>query len=127
VAYNLFEFVNAAGKFPFRAWRQDLDKTQAARLQVKLDLLRTSGPDLSPGLLAGTSSGQIKKLRVQGNVKLRPRLCYGPILNDLEFSLLLGVFERDDKSVPANADDIAVDLRLQIIADPQNRRQPYVK
>jgi len=126
VSYNLYEYVNYAGKSTFSLWANALAIAQRAKLQVKLNLLRTVGPDLPPTLLAGTSSGHIKKLKVKGNVQLRPRLCIGPIDQGREFSLLLGVTEVNMKSVPPDADEIAVQRRLDIIADKEQRRCLYV-
>lgn len=125
MAYSVFEYVDRTGARPFSEWRDGLDSQQRARLANKINILRTGGPDLSSGLLAGTSSGLIRKLKVQGNVKLRPRLCSGPIHSGSEFSLLVGAVERDWKTVPGNADDLAVQRRAEIVDEPKDRRWPY--
>jgi hypothetical protein len=122
----LFEYVDAGGKPIFRSWRGGLDTLQRAKLDSKINILRTSGADLATGLLAGTSSGHIKKLKVQGNVKLRPRLCEGPIHHGTEFSLLVGAVEKDMKTIPANADELSTSRRSEIIQSPTLRRCPYV-
>lgn len=125
VVYNLFEYVDTHGSKVFSEWRDGLQKAQQAQLDNKVNMLRTSGANLGPRLLANTR-GHIRKLRVNGNVQLRPRLCPGPINNDTEFSFLLGAVERDMKDIPPKADDLAESRRNEIIADSK-RRTVYVR
>jgi hypothetical protein len=128
VAYNLFEYVSSAGRGEMTEWKKELDTVQRAKLQSKLNILKTYGPGTPTGLLAGTSSGSghIQKLKVKGNVQLRPRLCAGPIDQNAEYSLLVAVYERDMKDYPRDANEIADARRLEIIANHLGRRRPYV-
>lgn len=125
--YTLYEYVDRAGALTFSVWRNGLDSQQRARLDSKANMLRTAGPHVSSGLLAGTSLGHIRKLKVQGNVKLRPRLCEGPVAYGSEFTMLVGATEINFKTVPSNADQLAADRRIEVRADPEARRQHYAK
>ena len=81
--------------------------------------------ELPPGLLVGPNVyGQewIYKLRLKGNVALRPMLTLGPIDRDAEWTILVRAKERDGKTEPTNAADIAEARRQEIQADPSRRR-----
>ncbi len=102
-------------------WTHSLDKVSRVKLNQKLDLLEKNGPDLSPGLLAGPIFDHVYKLKVKGNVQLRPRLCKGPIDNKTEFTLLLGAKEVGDEPIPRDADVRAARNRGEILRDPNRR------
>jgi hypothetical protein len=72
-------------------------------------------------VLTGTPTAGILKLRVKGNVQLRPMLCRGPINNENEFTLLIGATERDFLFVPDKADEKANDRKKLIIENPSRR------
>lgn len=85
---------------------------------------QTRQANLPQGLLAGPGVyGQvwIYKLKLKGNVALRPMLCRGPF-SDNEWTILSRAKERDDVLIPANAADVAEERRLQIRADKTRRR-----
>jgi hypothetical protein len=124
LAADLFEYMDARGRKVFTEWRQGLQRAQQAQLDNKLNLLKVGGLDLSPKLVAGTRFGHIKKLKVKSNVQLRPRLCPGPINYAVEFTLLIGAVEKDFKTDPADADQLASDRRDEIISN-QDRRSSY--
>lgn len=65
------------------------------------------------------------KLRVKGNVQLRPMLCEGPVDVKSEFTLLLGAIEVGGKLQPRGADALANDIKQAIKADPANRRKEH--
>ena len=126
--YNLYEYVNSSGKNLFKDWREGLDKPQQIKFAVKVNLLRTwpVGTELPPGLITGTSNGHILKMRVHGQVQLRPRLCKGPIDHGREFSFLVGAVEKNFKTVPHDVDSVASTRRQEIIEDQHLRRCAYV-
>jgi hypothetical protein len=105
-----------------RGWLESLQKPDRIRMDKKIDLLEANGGELSPGLLAGplNKSRHIYKLRVNGRVAPRLLLCKGPIQMETEFTLLVGVFERDGE-LPEGIEQIAEEYRLAIIADPERR------
>lgn len=129
--WDLYDFKDGE-ESAIQRWldRERITKRDRGRLALKLDLLRQHGPGLPPKLLAGPLKSKTTKLRqkniykliIHGDKMLRPYLCKGPISNDVEFSLLLGVIERDGENDhdPAEAEDI----RKAIIDDP-NRRMPH--
>lgn len=106
----------------FEIWTQGLEKRLRAKLNAKLDMLARVGPDLPPSLLSNTRSPHIRKLRIQGNVALRPMLCEGPVNVGTEFTLLLGANERDRRLVPADADHNAETRRREVLRNPTERR-----
>ncbi|SRR5713101_3034241 len=120
--WGLFDYVDSRGINVIREWIQGLEKPERARLNRKLDMLAQNGPDLSPGLLAGTKLRHIDKIRVTGRVTLRLLLCRGPIHHEGEFTLLFGAFERDRKLVPLDAEQRANANRNEVILNPLERR-----
>lgn len=119
--FALFDYKNESGSNDFKEWTKTLQKVERAKLNAKLDVLEKLGSDLFPQVLTGTDTAGILKLRVKGNVQLRPMLCKGPIKNDEEFTLLFGAKERDSRLIPRNADEEA-DNRKKIIIENPNRR-----
>jgi hypothetical protein len=120
--WNLYDYVDTNGKNDFKEWTKMLEKKSRARLNLKLDMLKKNGPDLSPGLLSNTHERNIMKIRVNGSVALRPMLCRGPVNMHNEFTLLLGVIEKDRKLKPKNAESIAENRRKEVQNDPMRRR-----
>jgi len=78
-------------------------------------------------VLAGTDSPGISKLRVRGNVQLRPMLCCGPIDVKAEFTLLCGAKEIGGKIIPKDADRLALSRKAEVAAQPEQRRTPHVR
>ena len=120
--WRLFDYVDHRGINVIKEWAQRLEKPERARLNRKLDMLVQNGPDLSPGLLAGTRLRHIDKIKVTGRVTLRLLLCRGPIEHKGEFTLLFGAFERDRKLVPSDAEQRANANRDEVILNPLERR-----
>jgi len=120
----LYDYIDEHGANIIAEWIRRLQAPQRKKLQAKLNLLMQSGPDLPPQLLAGPVFDHIYKLKVQGNVKLRPMLCKGPLNNDKEFTMLIGAIEKDYKLDPANAAEVAAKNRLAIIKN-HTRRCPH--
>lgn len=118
---KLYDYLDNRGVNDFQSWSLTLQTRDRARLSQKLLMLEKVGSNLPPGLLAGPIKGHIYKMRINGQVALRPLLCKGPISNDEEFTLLKGASEKDRKFIPLNALDIAVTRREEIIADPTRR------
>lgn len=119
--FTLFDYNDENGYNDFKEWTIMLQKVERAKLNAKLDMLEKLGSDLFPQVLTGTDTAGILKLRIKGNVQLRPMLCKGPINSDKEFTLLIGAKERDSCLIPKNADKEA-DNRKKIITENPNRR-----
>jgi len=125
MTFQLFDYCNPAGENEFKVWTQSLQKPQRAKLNAKLDMLKNNGDNLFPLLLSATDTPGILKLRVKGNVQLRPMLCKGPINIDGEYTLLLGAVEVGGRLVPDRADDVANGLKALVVASPANRRKSH--
>ena len=119
--YALFDYLTNKGINDFKIWTEKLQKTQRAKLNAKLDMLKQKGPELFPHILTGTNTAGIQKLRVSGNVQLRPMLCKGPIDIEKEFTLLKGAIEKQGKLQPKKADQIASDRKKDVIKDKTRR------
>jgi len=119
--FALFDYTDKNGNNDIKAWTLGLQKNQRARLNAKLDMLTEHGLELFPHVLTDTPTPGIQKLRVKGNVQLRPMLCKGPINNENEFTLLIGATERDSRFVPDKADEKASDRKKIIIENPYRR------
>jgi hypothetical protein len=124
VAFALYDFVDNRGQSVIRTWISDegLTRRDIGQLNQKLDMLRTSGFDLHPNLLAGPIGKQkhIYKLRVHAQRMLRPMLCKGPFEMDSEFTLLLGAIEinfkldRDPVEATRNREALLVDKTRRV-------------
>jgi hypothetical protein len=119
--FALFDYKDKNGINEIKAWSKKLQKSDLAKLNVRLDMLSSKGLDLLPQILTGTDTSGILKLRVHGKVQLRPMLCKGPINNETEFTLLIGATERDSCLIPDKADAKANDRKNIIITDHTRR------
>ncbi len=116
----LFDYTSNRGN-EIKEWTLTLQKQQKVRLNAKLDMLQQAGSDLPPQLLAGTGVPHIYKLKVQGNVKLRPLLCKGTVDNENEFTILIGAFEIQWEFEPKDALAKAVERREELLNDVSKR------
>jgi len=119
--WKLFDYINSRGDNEIADWARALQKPQRIKLRQKLDMLIQAGSDLPPQLLAGTGVPHIYKLKVQGNLKLRPLLCKGTVDNENEFTLLIGAFEIQWGFDPPNALEKAVERREELLLNPNRR------
>lgn len=125
MTFKLFDYVDLSGKNSFKKWTEGLQVTQKAKLNEKLDKLAQHGNSLYPHMLTDTKVSGIQKLRVKGNVQLRPLLCKGPVDVLGEFTLLFGAKEVSSKLVPKDAEDKAKDIKAEVKKDPVNRRKDH--
>lgn len=123
--FELYDYVDAAGVNVIAEWTRKLQKKERGKLVSKLDLLREHGRELFPQILTGTDTPGILKLRVHGNVQLRPLLCEGPIAIDKEYTLLLGAKEVGGRFDPARADQMADSNKTAVKAAPEKRRTKH--
>lgn len=122
---RLYDYVNAQGENELKKWAEGLQKVQRAKLNEKLDKLQLYGDGLHPHMLTDTGTPGIQKLRVKGNVQLRPLLCKGPVQVNSEYTLLMGAKEVGGKWVPREAPRTADALKQAVIADPLGRRKDH--
>ena len=124
---GLWDFLNEQGENAILKWGEDdrLSPRDRAALNQKLDRLIQMDFALAIGtkLLAGPIYKHIYKLRVKGDVALRPMLCRGPIDNEKEYTLLRGAVEIGGK-LPDRAQKQAEENRQTIIRTP-SRRCPH--
>jgi hypothetical protein len=123
--FKLFDYVNPQGENEFKEWTQSLQKPQRAKLNEKLDKLALYGDALYPELLTGSPVAGISKLRIRGNVQLRPLLCNGPVDIKTEYTLLKGAKEVGDKWVPTDAPKTANANKKLVIQEPAYRRMDH--
>lgn len=127
MSYQLFDYVNPQGVNEFKEWTEALEKPQRAKLNEKLDKLEIYGDALYPEMLTGTPVAGISKLRIKGNVQLRPLLCKGPVVINTEYTLLMGAKEVGSKWVPKAAPETANSKKQLVIIEPANRRVNHEK
>jgi hypothetical protein len=118
--WAIFDYLDDTGVNVITEWLSELQKPERARMDRKIDALHLNGSNLSSDLLSDSSDKNIKKIRVNGRVALRLFLCRGPIDVQSEFTLLIGVIEKDRK-VPTNTVPQAVERRKRVIADHKRR------
>lgn len=126
---RLYEWIDASGAGVVSGWK--LQKKQSIKLDAKLPLLRTaevspSGKvELPPSLIGGPGIdgyASIYKLKIHGNVALRPMLCLGPLNLDREWTILARAVEKDGELKPTDAAATAESRRQEILKDPNSRR-----
>lgn len=123
--YDLYDYVSASGRNEFKRWMDDLQKKELSKLKAKIDMLAQDGDELFPSLLTNTEEHSILKLRIKGNVHLRPLLCRGPVSMEIEYTLLHGAKEVGDEWEPSDAPRRAEGRRQEVIKDPDNRRMKH--
>ncbi len=104
-----------------KAWSSNLQKKERAKLNSKIDALELHGGELIPGILSPTGVRNIFKLRVKGQVQLRPMVCEGPGRSEEAFTFLLGATEESWEYVPSKAPELAASFRDDLIAHPERR------
>lgn len=123
--FLLYDYVDANGINEFRAWTKSLQTDQRSKLNQKLDALEKMGEGLLPVTLTGTSVAGIFKLRIQGNVKLRPLLCRGPLPEEAAFTLLAGAKEIGSVLKPDGIESTADSRKSAVIQAPATRRTAH--
>jgi len=123
--WDIYDYRDRRGLNPVLTWCQALEKKDLAKMNHRIDMLQEKGKDLCPNLVGPLrGSPHLYKIRVNGDVAPRLVLCKGPVNMETEFTLLLGVFERDDK-LPDGTLEKAESYRQEIIANPIQRRNPH--
>lgn len=134
--WTLYDYINSSDKSDIAEWaRKKLQRIQRKKLRFKLLMLARAGPELPPGLLLKTEVPYVQKLKVQGNPKLRPMLCRGPLSiwdmrsqqsrEEMAFTLLIGAKEISWKFEPPGADVEAGSRRMEVLNDPEHRRRKH--
>lgn len=121
MTFAIYNFLCADRSNEFASWTRGLQKNERAKLNAKIDALILHGETLVPQVLSDTHVAGIRKLRVRGNVQLRPILCRGPHAIDKEYTFLLGAFEVGDRYDPREAPETG-DARRAVVANDINRR-----
>ena len=103
-----------------RDWAVHLQTNERAKLDFRVDALEEHGTELIPGIVSPTGVSSIFKMKVQGQVKLRPMLCEGPG-DKISFTFLLGAKEVQWEYEPAKAPETAAEYRKDLIAEPTRR------
>lgn len=122
--WKLYEFVNARDSGVITAWIAAQQVAARAKLRAKIKALQQYGGGLPKTILSDTDEPHIKKLRPRGRTNLRLMLCKGPINNSTEFTLLHGVYEKDNH-MPEGSIALAEQRRQQVINSPATRRKLY--
>ena len=125
-AIYLWDYVDGTGRNLIVEWltADRISLRDRAKLNQKLDSLLRIDFDLAvqTKLLARVGK-YILKLRVFGEVQLRPMLCQGPIDLHGEYTLLAGAREVGGKLRPENVVALALDRRGHITVDGGNKRR----
>jgi hypothetical protein len=96
-----------------------LEVIQRSKLNQKLDALNLNGETLRPYVLTDTDEPGIYKIRVRGNVELRPLLCRTP--DNSGYVFLIGAKEVQGKLKPKDALENAVKYKAKLYADFESR------
>jgi hypothetical protein len=118
--YIVYDYVHPAEGNLVKTWSLRLQTKERAKLNAKIDILALHGPELIPGLLSPTGTPSIFKLKVRGQVQLRPMVCEGPGFEP-SFTLLMGAKEISFEYEPAGAPEKAAEIRSDLLAHPERR------
>jgi hypothetical protein len=118
---SIYDYIHPVDGNLMKKWSAGLQKKERAKLNSKIDALEMHGADLIPGILSPTGVPNIFKLRVKGKVQLRPLVCEGPGHGKLAFTFLLGAKEISSEYDPANALEMAEEIRNELLVHPERR------
>ena len=126
---NLYDYCSQNGRNVISEWSRELSRKDRAKFDVKTKALAEMDFQLAMGtkLLQGPIYKHIYKLKIHGEVMLRPLLCRGPIDNETEYTFLAGAKEVNFQLVPQNVSTVATARRSEVIADPNHRRCAHVR
>ena len=117
----IYDYVHPVEGNLMKVWSEGLQKKERARLNSKVDALALHGAELIPGILSPTGVANIFKLKIKGQVQLRPMVCEGPGRAEAAFTFLLGAKEISSEYDPRNAPDTAAGIRNDLLAHPDRR------
>src|SRR4051812_19664973 len=115
----IYEYLHPQHGNLMTPWVKGLQPRERAKLDQKMDALYDHGTSLIPGMLTPTGTPSILKLRVRGQVQLRPMLCEGP--GDMCFTFLMGAKEVQDDYEPKGAPATAALYRSDLFAHQERR------
>jgi hypothetical protein len=113
--FNIYCYKDEDGSVPFKDWYENLQKVQLSKLNSKLDALNLNGETLRPHVLTDTDEPGIFKVRVKGNVQLRPLLCRTP--DQTGYVFLVGAKEVQSKLSPKEILEKAVKYKNKVYAN----------
>jgi hypothetical protein len=120
---KLWDFLEERGRNLITEWGRQQTTRDQAKLDQKFDRLEQIDFMLASGtkLLVGPIDKQkhIYKMKIRGDVQLRPMLCKGPADKDNEYTLLVGAIEKGSKLTPSAAE--AEKRRLMLVRDLRRR------
>lgn len=122
--YTLYDFLDHRLKNVILQWVKDEKITVRDRAALNQKIRRLAQMDyelaIQTKLLAGPIYKHVYKLKIHGDVMLRPMLCRGPIDNEQEYTLLLGAVETGGK-LPEGSKQKA-ELHREVILNDHTRR-----
>lgn len=121
MAFLMYNYLSPSGKDEIAEWSQKLQVKERAKLNERLDKLGLEGDNLYPNMLTDSKAPGILKLRVHGNVQLRPLLCRGPHDVMAEYTFLAGATERDFVMKPEGIEKRATTRKAEVKADKRRR------
>jgi hypothetical protein len=127
--WSIYFFLSERGVNLITDWldAEKISVKQRADFQAKIDLFERGGSDLITGFITDTPiAPDIYKMKIKGQVQLRPMVCRGPLDLGREYTVLVGWIERDNARVPNNIKKKASENRSIIIADPRRRRRERI-
>ena len=126
---DVYDFIDVHDGNVIRSWVRGLCPRDRAKFKVKVRALADMEYDRAIGskLLQGPISKHIFKLKIHGQIMMRPLLCRGPIANEAEYTLLAGAREENFVLIP-DVPLLRVEIRRQeVIDNPASRRQTRVR
>ena len=126
MAWRAWFFIDNRKRNVIVDWLSDekIPQDQIDMFQSKLDDFERLGPELMAGFISDTPvAPDAFKMKIKGNSRgwkqLRPMCCKGPF-GPTEYTLLLGLIERDNK-LPKGWHD-KFQERLKVLSADRNRR-----
>lgn len=125
IRFALYDYRDHRGRNAIREWMEGEQRRQRGQVNLKLDMLQKYGDDVGSNVLLRMSATIYKLKGKTKGVQLRPMLCKGPIDENIEFTILIGAREENWQLQPPDVVERAEGLRLEVIANPKERRLPH--
>lgn len=120
--FTLWDYRDRRGRNDIAEWMRRQQKRQRGQLNLKLDMLHRNGSDVGRNVLMRMSATIFKLKGKTKGVQLRPMVCFGPIEDDRELTILVPAVEENWKLNPSDAVPQAESRRQEVIDNPKERR-----
>lgn len=120
----IWHYLDLDGRDVVSEWASVLQRRQLGKLQGQIDRLALYGSALKPLPLSDAGQPPLLKLKIHGNVELRPiiwQMVEADCSDREEFVLLAGAIEVSWKYDPSNVLEVAENRRQELLKDDSRK------